>query len=56
MDNDATIFRQYAAECQRLADRAAEKDKTILMQIAAAWIACAEEADRKQQGIASMHA
>ena len=56
MDNDATLFRQYATECRRLADRAAEKDKTILMQIAAAWIACAEEADRKQQGIASMRA
>jgi hypothetical protein len=48
MDNDADRFRQYAAECKRLADRASEKDKAILMEIAAAWVVCAEEAERKQ--------
>ena len=52
---DATIcegthrFRQYAAECRRLAQRASEKDKAILMEIAGAWIACAEEAEREAQ-------
>ena len=49
MENDATRFRQYAAECRRLAQGAAEKDKAVLMEIAAAWIACAEEAERKQR-------
>jgi len=49
MGNDATRFRQYAAECRRLGDQAAEKDKAALMVIAAAWIAWAEEAERKQQ-------
>ena len=49
MDSDADRFRQYAAECRRLAQRASEKDKAILMEIAAAWIACAEEAERKAQ-------
>ena len=49
MDNDATRFRQYAAECQRLAGGASARDKPILMEIAAAWIACAEEDERKQQ-------
>ncbi len=53
MEDDATRFRQYAAECRRLADRAAEQDKATLMEIAAAWIACAEEAERKQQGAQS---
>ena len=48
MDNDADRFRQYAAECRRLADRASEKDKAVLREIAAAWITCAEEAERKQ--------
>jgi hypothetical protein len=48
MDNDADRFRQYATECRRLADGASEKDKTVLMEIAAAWIVCAEEAERKQ--------
>jgi hypothetical protein len=44
MESDADRFRQYAAECKRLADRASEKDKAALMEIAAAWIVCAEEA------------
>jgi hypothetical protein len=50
MDNDTDRFRQYAAECRRLADRASEKDKAVLMEIAAAWVVlCTEEAERKQR-------
>jgi hypothetical protein len=49
MDSDASRFRQYATECRRLADRASEKDKVILMEIAAAWIVCAEQVERRQQ-------
>jgi hypothetical protein len=49
LENDAAHFREYAAECRRLAQRASEKDKTVLMEIASAWIACAKEAERKQQ-------
>jgi len=40
-------FRDYAAECRRLAQRASEKDRKVLMEIAEAWIVCAEEAERK---------
>jgi hypothetical protein len=54
MENDkddargnAGKFRDYAAECRRLAQRAAEKDRKVLMEIADAWIACAEDAERK---------
>jgi hypothetical protein len=43
----AEKFRDYAAECRRLAQRASEKDRKVLMEIAEAWIACAEEAERK---------
>jgi hypothetical protein len=43
MKNDANTFRRYAAECRRMAERASEKDKAILMEIACAWNACAEE-------------
>jgi hypothetical protein len=46
---DAKKFHQYAAECHRLAERASEKDRKVLMEIAQAWIACAEEAERKEQ-------
>jgi hypothetical protein len=49
MDNDAARFRQYAEECRRLAQQASERDKPVLMEIAVAWIVCAEEAERKQQ-------
>ena len=48
MEDDASCFRQYAAQCRRLAERAMGQDKAILMEIAAAWIACAEQVERKQ--------
>lgn len=46
--SSAKKFRDYAAECRRLAQRASEKDRKVLMEIAAAWTVCAEEAERKQ--------
>ena len=46
--NDAEKYREYAAECRRLAGRAAEKDRKVLIEIADAWISCAEEAERKK--------
>jgi hypothetical protein len=45
--DDAEQYRQYAAECRRLAANAAAKDKSILLEIADAWIACAEEVERR---------
>lgn len=50
--SSAKKFRDYAAECRRLAQRASEKDRKVLMEIAEAWIVCAEEAERKE-GLAS---
>ncbi len=47
---DAKKFCDYAAECRRLAQRATEKDRKVLMEIAEAWIVCAEEAERKGKG------
>jgi hypothetical protein len=54
MDNDtpednAKRFRDYAAECRRLAQRASEKDRKVLIEIADAWISAAEEAERKSR-------
>ncbi|MFZ0719379.1 MAG: hypothetical protein WAM99_00750 [Xanthobacteraceae bacterium] len=43
---DAQKFRDYAAECRRLAQRAADKDRKVLMEIADAWDVCAEDAER----------
>jgi hypothetical protein len=56
MEDDASRFRQYAAECRRLSERAAAKDKAILMEIADAWIACAQEAEHKQEAAGSTSA
>jgi len=48
--SNAKKFRDYAAECRRLAQRAPEKDRKVLMEIAAAWLVCAEEAEKKLNG------
>ena len=48
MDNDAARFREYAEECRRLAQQASQRDKPVLMEIAASWMVCAEAAKRKQ--------
>jgi hypothetical protein len=45
--DDAEKFREYAAECKRLAMKAAAQDKAVLLEIADAWITCADEAERK---------
>jgi hypothetical protein len=47
---DAKKFREFAAECQRLAQHAAAKDKAVLLEIANAWIECAERVERDQRG------
>jgi len=39
-------FRDYAAECRRLARAASETDRVILIGIAEAWMVCAEQAER----------
>jgi hypothetical protein len=44
----AKKFRDYAAECRRMAvQSSSEKDRMVLMEIAQAWTVCAEEAERK---------
>ncbi len=48
-ERDAQKFRDYAAECRRLAQRASDKDCKVLMEIAETWIACAEDAERKEK-------
>ena len=46
MDN-AAKFRQYAEDCRRLAAKANEKDRVALLEIAQAWITCAEDLERR---------
>ena len=37
MPNDPNKYREYAADCRRLAERAKAEDKPILIKIAEAW-------------------
>ena len=45
-DTNAKKFHGYAAECRRLAGTASEPDRAVLIEIAEAWVACAEQAER----------
>jgi hypothetical protein len=45
-------YLQFAEDCRRLAEKAAPKDRTILLEIAAAWEQCANEAGRKTEKMA----
>jgi hypothetical protein len=44
-ETKAKKFRDYAAECHRLARTASETDRGVLIEIAEAWIVCAEQAE-----------
>jgi hypothetical protein len=46
--SSAKRFRDYAAECRRMAAQSSsEKDRMVLMDIAQAWTVCAGEVERK---------
>jgi hypothetical protein len=47
---NAKRFRDYAAACRRLADTASDQDRLALIEIAEAWLVCAEEAERDANG------
>jgi hypothetical protein len=49
--DDAGKFRHYAAQCQSLADKADAQDKPVLLDLANAWVACAEAAERSAKAI-----
>jgi hypothetical protein len=44
---DATNYRHYAKECERLAKAMPDESRRTLLEIAAAWRALAAEADRR---------
>ena len=43
---DAKTYREYAADCRRMAKLASSKDKEVLMKMAEAWEERAKEAER----------
>ena len=50
-DDEANVkkFRGYADECRRLARIASERDRDVLIEIAEAWMVCAEQAERESK-------
>ena len=43
---DANVYRQYAADCRRIAETMNAKDKTVMLEMAKLWDERAEEAER----------
>jgi hypothetical protein len=41
-------YRQYAEECERIAREGAPQHRAVLLEIAAAWRTCAEDAEREE--------
>jgi hypothetical protein len=50
-DTNAQKFRDYAAQCRRLARNASGTDRAVLIEIAEAWILCAEQAERAEREV-----
>ncbi len=42
-------YRKYAKECERIARDGPEENRRALLEIAAAWRQCAEEAERQAE-------
>jgi predicted DNA binding CopG/RHH family protein len=50
-DTNAQKFRDYAAECRRLARAASGADRAVLIEIAEAWILCVEQAEQAEREV-----
>ena len=45
---DAQTYRQYAADCRRIAETMSGEDKATLFRMAEVWESSAREAERQQ--------
>ena len=45
---EAKSYRQYAADCRRLAQTMSAKDREVLLEMALAWESRAQDAERMQ--------
>jgi hypothetical protein len=48
---EAKTYRQYAAECVRIAEKMDAKDRRVLLEIAEAWTMRATEAERRENPV-----
>jgi hypothetical protein len=51
---DPATYRKYAEECRRLATRAPENDRRLLLEHADVWLKLAEEAERNAARLVSV--
>jgi hypothetical protein len=49
MEDDSNQFREYAAQCRRMAEKLSGNNREVLLEIANAWIDCAEQVENKMQ-------
>ena len=47
---DANTYREYAADCRRMAKLMNQKDQEVLLKMAEAWEDRAKEAERRKDG------
>jgi hypothetical protein len=45
----ASQYLEYAEECRRIAQQLQPEQKKVLLEIANAWMRCAEEEQKKEQ-------
>jgi hypothetical protein len=50
---EAQTYRQYAADCRRMAEAMSAKDKSTLIKMAEAWDVRADEAARQKKAQSS---
>jgi hypothetical protein len=48
---EAKTYRQYAADCIRIAEKMDAKDRRVLLKIAEAWTMRAQEAERREHSV-----
>ena len=45
--DDPDRYKKYAEECKRLAETMSPADRKAMLEIAEAWLVCAQEAEKK---------
>jgi hypothetical protein len=48
--DDSFLYKKYAEECKRLAKALTLADRKVMLEMAEAWLLCAQKADRTGPG------
>ena len=44
---DPALYRKYAEECKTLASTMLAAERTVMLEIAGAWLGCAKDAEKR---------